>query len=121
MNHPEKSDLLHDLFQGDAALREKSLKAGLRAVHRTRNRRRGSRIALAGVAALLLAILVWVPESSQHDVRLQSMVPLGKRTVEGTPIVLISDQELLDLFSDQPVALVTKSGGQELLFLDEKN
>lgn len=121
MNHPDKSDLLHELLPGGDELREQSLKAGLRAVHRNRNRRRGTRMALAGAAALLLAGLVWEPQSTHQDSRPHPVSQLAKRTVAGTPIVLISDQELLDLFGDQPVALVTKSSGQELLFLSEKN
>ena len=121
MNHPDKSELLHDLFPGDEALREQSLKAGLRAVHRTRNRRRASRMTLAGVAALLLASLAWEPESIDQASFPQPVSHFAKRTVAGTPIVLISDQELLDLFVGQPVALVTKADGQELLFLAEKN
>jgi hypothetical protein len=43
------------------------------------------------------------------------------KTIEGTPIRVIGDEELLALFQGRPVALLGEPGHQRLVLLDEKD
>jgi hypothetical protein len=109
---PEKRHLIHDLLdEQQAARREATLLAGGRLLRRRRWRRR----ALHGFGAVaLLAIAAF---------SIGRLVPSRTPTVTAVPAPAspaqsLTDDELLALFPDTPVGLVTlENGKKRLVFL----
>ena len=115
MNRRNQDQLLTELLAGEEAaeFRQASLNRALRGLRRRRRRQEWAR---ASVILLFLAVLAAV-----------SLWPRGQQPVQprkvaaaqsGGPTV-ITDDQLLALFPDRPVALIGKPGHQELVFLDE--
>ena len=113
----ENETLLADVMGEE--LRTATLQQGLAALRRRRRRRRAGRALLftlaplAGAAALLVA--------SRRDAAPPSgnSAVAAHRTIEGTSIRVLTDEELLALFKDRPVALIGPSGDQRLVLFDE--
>jgi hypothetical protein len=108
MTPREQNELLEQVFEGDAAaLREETLRTGLRAIRWKRRRRIG------GYVALL--ILPWaVLFYPKHRA-----VPVVAQVVAPPKVQEISKEELFALFPKQQLALIGKPGEQELVFLDQ--
>lgn len=122
MNSRDQEKLLKEILPRDdlADFRESSLECGLASLRRQRQRRyvlRGSVVA-ALVCALSVGIL------------LKSRAPVPSRVANSQPspvsaslssshVKFISDEELLALFKNQPVALIGKPGQQRLVLLDK--
>jgi len=120
----EDNQLFADVLEADEQFRAATLDQGLAALRRTRARRRTVRL----VAGTLLPLLVlaamftaqhWREKAPQFG-RPELAQPAVAKTIEGTPIRIVSDEELLDIFKGRPVALVGQPGHQQLLLLDEK-
>ena len=122
----EHEELLHEMLAEAGDARATSFSHGLAALRRTRVRRRTARLALSVIPILLLAGL-WI--SQNHRVSpsqtAQSPEPTPAapaqlaKMIEGTPIRVISDEELLAVFQGRPVALLGEPGHQRLVLLDE--
>ena len=117
---PEK--LLADVL-GDEELYASTLRTGLAVLRRKRRRRalQAAMIVLVPLAGLLAVVL---PRSrpmpralANHDEK-TSAAKAG-RFIEGTTIRVLSDEELLALFRDRPVALIGSPGHQQLVLFDE--
>jgi hypothetical protein len=123
----EHEELLADVLAGDEPCRAAILDGGLAALRRARTHRRSVRLTLVVVPLFVLAALLWqgrraptprlavAPDMSPIP---PAAVPLAK-TIEGTPIRVLTDQELLAVFEGRPVALLGEPGHQRLILLDE--
>jgi hypothetical protein len=107
---PEKRYLIHDLLAEQHDIRrEATLLAGGRILRRRRWRRRGIQT-LAAVTFMAFAAL-----------SLQRLVPPSAPTVTAVlppsapPVQSLTDAELLALFSDMPVGLITLENGKKRL------
>jgi hypothetical protein len=122
---PEEK-LLNEVFDENNEFREATLRTGLQALRRQNRRRtlaRGGAAALIAAMALLFFDKVWRNAPTQN-VATKIPQPLATTTqhvIAGTDIKVISDDELLDLFPDRPVALVGKGESRRLILLDEAN
>ena len=125
MKRNEQEQWLNELLSGDelTSLRRTSLELGLGLLQRRRARRRQlTTCALVVMPLIFLALaLASVLQSTRHSQRVVS-VPAQ---VAGIPapraVKFITDQELLALFPDRPIALVGKPGAQQLVFLDRSS
>ncbi|HTD66805.1 MAG TPA: hypothetical protein VK846_09790 [Candidatus Limnocylindria bacterium] len=124
----EQKELLEDVLVEDQGYRTATLEHGLAAMRRQRTRRRLASLALSVSApVLLLAAVVMLQNRRLAPAPLmpQSVVTPSipkvqiAKTIEGTPIRVLSDEELLDYFKGRPVALLGKPGHQRLILLDE--
>jgi hypothetical protein len=118
MKTPSKSDLLADVLAEEETLRTSTLECGLSAL---RQRRRLRHIRNGALVALPLIVIAAMFAPSLVPPRRPAIVAVNPppAMVEGTAIKIISDEELLALFKDRPVALVGRPGHQQLLLLDE--
>jgi len=108
----------------DARLRETSLAAGLTVLRRTRRLRATGRVVAWAVAPMLAtALLVMCVNQARRDPAAEDFprapAAAAPTTIAGTSIRVLSDDELLAMFPDRPVALVGAPGQQQLVFLDE--
>jgi hypothetical protein len=122
----DRDELLRDVLADTASetFRDASLNECLAAARRTRAQRHFVR----GVAFLIVPLLIC---ASIFFVRHRRTAPeifiaqpgapqaVQKQTIPGTPIQIINDDQLLDLFKGRPVALVGPPGSQRLVLLDE--
>lgn len=124
---PEHDELLTAVLSDstDNELRAKSLDRTLAAVRQRRRRRHVLRGAGGIVMAGIMAAVLWHrhapdarPVATIHSQ--PSEVAPTAPTVPGTNIRLVSDEELLAMFPDRPVALVGPPGNRQFVFLDEK-
>ena len=121
MKTPSNNDkLLADVLAEEESLRTSTLECGLSAL---RQRRRARRIRTGMLIALPLVVVaaMFAPALISFRRPVPPIVAVNPppATVEGTAIRIISDEELLALFKDRPVALVGRPGHQQLLLLDE--
>lgn len=121
----EQEELLADVLTEDEECRASTLEHGLVALRRVRSRRRVSRLAISVVLPVMMlatALVVRNRPEAPAQVTQQFDAPPAPavKTIAGTPIRVLSDEELLDLFKGHPVALAGKPGHQRLLFLDEE-
>lgn len=121
----ERDELLDEVLSQNNELRANTLDRGLKQLRRRQVSRRRTQIFSGIMAVLFLAVLIsrnW-PDGrvtvASGPAQPGGRVSLG--TIKGTPIQMISDEELLEVFKDRPVALVGRSGRRELLILDEAN
>src|SRR4051812_35981409 len=126
MNDPNEKKLIADLLAGSDDLREATLTRGLTGMRRRRSRQRVIRAgAFAGaIVAILSMILVSKDQRSTAPGRRNQPETTSVRPVNviaGTEIRVLSDQELLDLFPNRPVALVGPAGKQKLILFDAMN
>jgi hypothetical protein len=121
----EDNELFAEVLAADERLRAAILEHGLAALRQTRMRRRAVRLMAGTTASLLILAGAWIAQHRReavlqlvHSTTTQPPVP---KTIAGTPIRVLSDEELLDMFKGRPVALVGQPGHQRLVLLDEKN
>src|SRR5688500_11214230 len=103
----EHDELLADVLADTAPeqFRIATLDRGLAAMRRTRTRRRALRLAMCVVAIALMA--TWVVHNHRTTTtpvahQSPAQTEAGK-TIEGTTIRVLSDEELLAYFKDRPV------------------
>jgi len=118
-------ELLKEVISDGGAtdLRASSLDHALAAVRRQR-RMRVVRGASLGAGCVVLVALLW-REHADKPLAANNPQPLTAvqatvETVPGTKIRLVSDEELLAMFPDRPVALVGPPNDRRFVFLDEQ-
>jgi len=126
MKHFEEHPLLNELLTGPevAEFREASLNQALTTLRHTRRRRKVLRIAAWAVLPALLVFVVLLGRSVNLPGRVPAVVEPTVATTApqgGNPssVEFISDEDLLSLFPNQPLALVGPEGNQQLVFLDQ--
>jgi hypothetical protein len=129
--HSNEKKLLADLLGGDDNLREATLRRGLAAARGKRIQRRVIRVgAVLGGVIFVLSLLHTNNRDSNRPVAgykdrnpdFQSLPqPVAANVIAGTTIRVLSDKELLDLFSNRPVALVGRPGKQKLIIFEGVN
>lgn len=118
----DRNELLNEVLTVENAskLRAKSLEVTLTAVRRQRRLRHALRCASPIVALGILTAALWYRQApSIQPVAVQPAV-IAAPTVPGTSIRLLSDEELLAMFPDRPVALIGPPDERQFVFLDEK-
>ena len=120
----EHEELLADVLSENESWRAATLEQGLATLRRVRSRRRTVRLTMAFAAPLLVLAAVLVLQnrrvvSLQVAEQNEGQSAHVVKTIEGTPIRVLNDEELLALFKDRPVALVGEPGNQRLILLDE--
>jgi len=106
---PEKGNLIHDLLdEGRGARREATLLAGGRILRR-RRWRRGALQSLAAVTVLALTTLSLLRFVPRQPPTLTVIPP------PESPAQSLTDAQLLALFPDTPVGLVTLENGRKRL------
>jgi len=121
---PEHDELLNEVLTGGnvTELRTKSLDDTLTAVRQHRRLRHALRCASPVAAIGILMAIFWYRHSQfPQPVAVQpAAAAMAAPTVPGTSIRLVSDEELLAMFPDRPVALVGPPENRQFVFLDEK-
>ncbi len=131
-NDSSFDELLNDVLSSESLerFRTDSLETALIVVRKRRRRRRARQALLMVAVPLVLAGYVFVsnfypnpgsPSSPTNANQSTSILQNNaSSTASPTPgIEYISDEELLELFEDRPVALIGPPGEQELVLLDE--
>ena len=117
----EKENLLADILSEEtpADFRAATLERSLACIRQRRSRQRVIRVASAvcAVCAILAVAFLKNNRTMQRN-RIASVQP-GVPTVPGTNIRIISDDELLAMFPDRPVALIGPPEDRQFVFLDE--
>lgn len=125
MKNFEKEKLLNEILADEslAEFRRASLADGVAFLRRQRRRRFALR---AGVLLLATSLCAWamllnrsIRRTPHHLANLRP--PQRSQSPAGPAggVRFISDDELLALFPDRPVALIGKPGKQRLVFLDQ--
>jgi hypothetical protein len=117
-NHFDQDELLRDVLHGRGDGNDEFLNHGLAMLRRTRVRRRMLRVASV-VAPVLLLAWIWVGQHGADPTPTISQAPNANpealirsvKTIPGTPIRVIGDEELLAMFAGRPVALLVNPGG----------
>jgi hypothetical protein len=124
MKHFDQDRMLREILDGRelSDLRRVSLEQGLASLRRRRQHRLVLRTC-AVVFVPLLFLLVCLPRKSPvtpgRPVTYASLPHAPSPTPDvAAPIKFISDEELLALFPNRPVALIGRPGQQQLVFLD---
>jgi hypothetical protein len=114
--NPDRQQLLHDLLEGDPnAGRDATLLAGARILRRRRQWRAATR-GLAGVLVLVAAGLWLKTAPAPKATRPTPLLATAPQApVKAAPRSL-TDEELLALFPNTPVALATLPDGRKRLF-----
>ena len=127
MKRTEQDRLLNELLAGEEldSFRRTSLERGLAAIRRQQRRRSAVRWSVGVALPLALAVGVFLgaprgPRSrgTPAAASVRAEVPSPKPETAG--VSRITDDELLALFPDRPVALIGKPGVQQLVFLDAR-
>ena len=131
-NDSSSDELLNDVLSSESLerFRADSLETALTVVRKRRRRHRARQALLMVAVPLALAAYGFVsnfhpnqgsPSSPANANQSASIVENNApSTASPTPgIEYISDDELLELFDDRPVALIGPSGDQQLVLLDE--
>ena len=108
---PEKQQLIHDLLDGENR-RETTLLAGAKILRRRRHWRVASRT--FAVMALAAATALFVEQNRQQQTLAQMSPPAAKPAAPHQAQSL-TDEQLLSLFPNTPVGLVTLPNGKKLL------
>ena len=123
----ENEELLAEVLADDEELRAATLQAGLAELRSKRRRRSATRVVLVALVPLAVAAALSVQQLHQRrrDLSLETqnhstIVPSTARTIEGTTIRILTDEELLAFFKDRPVALIGSPGNQRLVLFDER-
>jgi hypothetical protein len=126
MKHPEHDRLLNEIVTGEelADFREASLQHALDAIRQQRRRQRFVRLcALAAVPIVVAFGIVFSrsPKPALRETAVSKAPPVAVSSAQTrtAPVKFISDDELLALFPDRPVALIGKPGQQQLVLLDQ--
>jgi hypothetical protein len=122
-NSEGNEKLLNAVLNEDEAFRASTLERGLAAARRRRTERRTVQV-MAPLAVLLIvacAMLSWRhAESARSFVSAtptHSPGPPSVETVPGTPIRVLNDEELFNLFKGRPVALIGEKGHRQFVLL----
>ena len=127
MKPPEQSNLLKEILAGDelADFRQASLEQGLNALRRQQQRRRIVRIGTGLMLPLVLTLAILSrrgPETSnRHIASTYPTAAIPTPPADGRDAKFITDEELFALFPNRPMALIGKSGQQQLVFLDRSS
>jgi hypothetical protein len=107
---PEKQQLIHDLLDGESR-REATLLAGA-AILRRRRHWRATRQTLGLV--VLAGVAIWHVEHVNHQ---QASVQIAAPAKSSSPFQAqsLTDDQLLGLFPNTPVALATLPNGKKML------
>jgi len=123
---PDHDELLNEVLSESAPqnFREASLLRTLTSARRHRRTRSALHVVGAtGICFALLAGVIWHQRNSSSTAnnRPESVAPIqaSAPTVPGTNIRLVSDDELLAMFPDRPVALLGPPDKRQFVFLDE--
>ena len=126
MKHAEEHRLLDEVLTGPelTEFRESSLREALAVLHRRQRRRRLVREGSLALLPLLVVSLIVFSRPANPSSRVATAVePTVIASVpelaRPTSVEYISDEELLALFPNQPLALVGPEGQQQLVFLDQ--
>jgi len=122
MNRSDQEKLLKEILPSEdmADFQKASLACGLAGLRRERRRRHVVRT--GSVAAVLICLFVGILLQSGKTVR-TAQSPALRAAPDVSPqlasghVDFITDDQLLALFTNQPVALVGKPGDQRLVFL----
>src|SRR5882724_2343793 len=114
----EHEELLADVLADDEQCRAAILERGLVALRRTRARRRVARLTILGITPLFVVTAMLVLQNQRNTTTRIASVPNTSpvvqtavpRMIEGTPIRVLTDDELLAFFKDRPVALMGGPG-----------
>lgn len=123
MNSHDREKLLKEILPSDdvADFRRASLESGLAGMHRERQRRHIMRT--GAMAAILICLFVGIFLKSRNTTRNQDTkiqpLPTAAWPALASHVDFISDDQLLALFTNQPVALIGKPGEQRLVFLSQ--
>jgi hypothetical protein len=124
MSDPFKENqLVHDVFSELVTddHRHRSLAAMVKC-SRQRQRRRRMVTSVSGALVLLafLGLLFVESPSPNQKVMLSPTIAsaLNPRVISGTPIKVISDEDLFALFPNRSLGVVDDRGGYQLVFLD---
>jgi hypothetical protein len=115
MNSSDQDQLWREVFADEAlaAVRAATLKAGMGAARARRRRRIVASAGLGSVSLVLILAAILRPE--RPAVR---AAPVAVSPPETSSVKFISDQQLLALFPNRPVALIGPAGARKLVFLD---
>ena len=124
MKHSDEHPLLNAVLTGPevAEFREASLREALTAMRRVRQRRRAVRgFALVALPLMVVSLILLGEREDSSTLEPASTAPpvivATPESIGSSPVEYISDEELLALFPDQPLALVGPEGQQQLVFL----
>lgn len=123
---PEHEQLLNEIVSEEAAgFRAASLQRTLASARRHRQARAALRVGGGMAAAIALASAAWwhwspaINSVENPSVAVTAAQPV-RETVPGTSIQVVSDEELLAMFGDRPVAIVGPPENRQFVFLDEQ-
>jgi peptidoglycan/LPS O-acetylase OafA/YrhL len=123
MNPHDQEKLLKEILPPDdlADFRQASLAFGLAGLHREQRRRHVVRFIAAGTVLICLSLgLVMKSRKTGGNQTAQIHPALATASaIVASHVDFINDDQLLALFTNQPVALIGKPGEQRLVFLGE--
>jgi hypothetical protein len=126
MKRSEQDRLLNEILAVDepSDFRQASLDVALTSIRRKRQARRIACIcALSGLVVGLASEIIFThrPKSSVQEVATSSLphATAFLPPADAVKVKFITDEELLALFPDRPVALIGRPGHQQLVFLDK--
>ncbi len=124
MNDQDQDQLLSEILSGEdlAIFRTRSLASARTAMRSRTRRRRVAKVAIFASLPLVGAVLLLVHDKAAQtakSVPTPAHLPLAQSQPADSNVRFISDEELLGLFPDRPVALIGQPGRQQLAFLDE--
>ena len=124
MKKRPEDNLLGDVFPKAADFRADSLERMLCAARQQRRRR--TAVHVSGIVTLALGLFVLLLNTRNKVERpatqVATIAPPSRNnfpTVPGTRIRVLSDEELLALFKDRPVALMGPPEARQFIVLDE--
>jgi len=122
MNRRDQEKLLKEILPAEdiSDFRSESLNRGLAGLRRERRRRQVVRFSAMIVTLVGLSIGLLVHSRNQHQNNRATIQPSSQPApveVAASHVDFISDDELLNYFTNEPVALVGKPGEQRLVFL----
>ncbi len=124
MKRFEQDRLLREILEGQelSDLRRISLDQGLASIRRRHHLRRVTRVCALALLPVLLLLPLLPRKPSVAPERPPAYAdssPARSASPEKTvPIKFITDEQLLALFPDRPIALIGRPGQQQLVFLD---
>ena len=126
MNHRDQEKILKEILpRGDEAdFRNASLQFGLAGLRRERRRRQVVRFSAVAVVLLVCSVGIFfsLRNQSQSKGRSAQAPPQpAPSSLASSHVEFISDEQLLAVFANQPVALVGKPGEQRLVFLGKSD
>jgi hypothetical protein len=122
MNRRDQEKLLKEILPAEdiSDFRNASLERGLAGLRHERRRRQVVRFSAALIALVGLSIGLLVHSRNQRQNNRAAIQPSSQPApveVAASHVDFISDDELLNYFTNEPVALVGKPGEQRLVFL----